>query len=104
MDGRIDNLTTSLEEQLISQRTSVFSNDQAVALKFLATISQNEITNKVPVSGMGGVSALKMQQSLCCWVPRMCRYAPPLWHMVSELLRICAKALTTGWIKKALPH
>ena len=30
-----------------------------IALKFLTTISQNEVTNKVPVSGIGGVSTWK---------------------------------------------
>jgi dihydropyrimidine dehydrogenase (NAD+) subunit PreA len=30
-----------------------------IALKFLATISQNEITRKVPISGIGGVSTWK---------------------------------------------
>jgi dihydropyrimidine dehydrogenase (NAD+) subunit PreA len=30
-----------------------------IALKMLATISQNEITNKVPVSGIGGISTWK---------------------------------------------
>jgi len=30
-----------------------------IALKFLATISQNEITNKVPISGIGGISTWK---------------------------------------------
>jgi dihydropyrimidine dehydrogenase (NAD+) subunit PreA len=30
-----------------------------IALKFLATISQNEITKKVPISGIGGVSTWK---------------------------------------------
>ena len=30
-----------------------------IALKFLATIAQNEVTNKVPISGIGGVSTWK---------------------------------------------
>ena len=53
-----------------------------IALKMLTTIAQDEVTNKVPISGIGGVSTGRTPWSSCC---------------SGQVMQVCTAAMNHGF-------